>query len=55
MQDPDIPPAVVGGEASGDAVVPLHRVYQLDEIRQAHAEMEAGRATGKIVVMIGPA
>ncbi len=41
--------------ASGDAVVPLHRVYQLDEIRQAHAEMEAGRATGKIVVLIGPA
>ena len=40
--------------ASGDAVVPLHRVYQLDEIRQAHAEMEAGRATGKIVVLIEP-
>ena len=30
---------------------PSHRVYQLDEIRQAHAEMEGGTATGKIVVL----
>jgi NADPH2:quinone reductase len=37
--------------ALGDAVVPLHRVYHLDDIRQAHAEMEAGSATGKIVVL----
>ena len=37
--------------AAGDAVVPLHRVYRLDQIRDAHAEMEAGSATGKIVVL----
>jgi NADPH:quinone reductase len=37
--------------AAGEAVVPIHRVYQLDEIQQAHAEMEAGTATGKIVVL----
>jgi len=37
--------------AAGEAVVPIHRVYQLDEIRQAHAEMEAGSATGKIVAL----
>ena len=37
--------------AAGDAVVPISRVYQLEEIRQAHAEMEAGSATGKIVVL----
>ena len=37
--------------AAGDAVVPISRVYQLDEIRQAHADMEAGSATGKIVVL----
>ena len=37
--------------AAGDAVVPIHQVYPLDEIRQAHAEMEAGSATGKIVVL----
>jgi NADPH:quinone reductase len=37
--------------AAGEAIVPLHRVYRLDEIREAHAEMEAGSATGKIVVL----
>jgi NADPH:quinone reductase-like Zn-dependent oxidoreductase len=37
--------------ANGDAVVPLHRVYHLDEIRQAHLEMETGSTTGKIVVL----
>jgi NADPH:quinone reductase-like Zn-dependent oxidoreductase len=37
--------------AAGDAVVPIHRTYRLDEIAQAHADMEAGRATGKLVVL----
>jgi NADPH:quinone reductase len=37
--------------AAGEAIVPVHRVYYLDEIREAHAEMEAGFATGKIVVL----
>ena len=36
--------------AAGNAQVPVHRVYRLDEIRLAHAEMEAGTATGKLVV-----
>jgi NADPH:quinone reductase len=40
--------------AVGEAIVPLHRVYPLDEIREAHAEMEAGSATGKIVVLTEP-
>jgi NADPH:quinone reductase len=40
--------------AAGEAIVPLHRVYHLDEIREAHAEMEAGSATGKIVVLTEP-
>jgi NADPH2:quinone reductase len=39
--------------AAGEAIVPVHRVYHLDEIREAHAEMEAGSATGKIVVLTG--
>jgi NADPH:quinone reductase len=39
--------------AAGEAIVPVHRVYHLDEIRKAHAEMEAGSATGKIVVLTG--
>jgi NADPH:quinone reductase-like Zn-dependent oxidoreductase len=36
--------------AAGSAHVPVHRVYRLDEIRLAHADMEAGTATGKLVV-----
>jgi len=37
--------------AVGEGVVPLYRVYPLEQIRDAHAEMEAGSATGKIVVL----
>lgn len=29
----------------------IHRTYRLDEIAEAHADMEAGRATGKLVVV----
>jgi hypothetical protein len=31
--------------------VPIHRIYCLREIADAHADMEAGRATGKLVVV----
>lgn len=37
--------------AAGRLTVPLHRTYTLDEIALAHAEMEAGKATGKLVVL----
>jgi NADPH:quinone reductase-like Zn-dependent oxidoreductase len=37
--------------AAGDAVVPIHRTYRLDDIAEAHADMEAGRASGKLVVV----
>lgn len=37
--------------AAGDAIVPIHRTYRLDDIAEAHADMEAGRATGKLVVL----
>ena len=38
-------------EVSAGAVeVPVHRVYALDEIVEAHTDMEEGRATGKLVV-----
>jgi len=47
--------AFLDAVAAGDAVVPLHRVYQLDDIRQAHAELEAGSTAGKIVVLTEPA
>jgi NADPH2:quinone reductase len=37
--------------AAGRLRVPLHASYPLDEIATAHAEMEAGNATGKLVVL----
>src|SRR5262245_3209418 len=37
--------------AVGRITVPLHRTYTLDEIRIAHADMEANNATGKLVVL----
>jgi NADPH:quinone reductase-like Zn-dependent oxidoreductase len=37
--------------AAGRLSVPIHRTYTLDEIAKAHADMEHGRATGKLVVL----
>ena len=37
--------------AAGDAVVPLDRTYRLEEIAQAHEDMEENRAAGKLVVL----
>jgi NADPH:quinone reductase-like Zn-dependent oxidoreductase len=51
----DLPAAVLQGflddVAAGRARVPIHRTYRMDEITEAHADMEAGRATGKLVVV----
>jgi len=51
----DLPPGVLqeflDAVAAGQAQVPIHRTYRLDEIVEAHADMEAGRATGKLVVL----
>lgn len=51
----DLPPEVLQSfledVAAGDAVVPLHGTYQLDDIASAHADMEAGLAAGKLVVL----
>ncbi|MGM1065139.1 zinc-binding alcohol dehydrogenase family protein [Saccharothrix sp. Mg75] len=51
----DLPPAVLQGfldaVAEGRLTVPVHRVYALDEIAAAHADMEAGNAVGKLVVV----
>ena len=50
----DLPVDVLQGfldaVATGEAVVPISHVYDLDQIAQAHADMEAGKATGKLVV-----
>jgi NADPH2:quinone reductase len=49
----DLPAAVLQGYldavAAGRLTVPIHRTYTLDEIAQAHDDMERGRATGKLV------
>lgn len=37
--------------AAGRLTVPIHRTYTLDNIASAHADMEAGNATGKLVVL----
>ena len=37
--------------AAGEATIPLGRVYQLDQIVQAHRDMEAGTVNGKGVVL----
>jgi len=37
--------------AAGQMKVPLYWTYRLDEIVTAHADMEANRATGKLVVL----
>lgn len=51
----DLPPSVLQGflddVAAGDAVVPVGRVFHLDEIQAAHRVMEAGTAGGKLVVV----
>jgi NADPH:quinone reductase-like Zn-dependent oxidoreductase len=38
--------------ATGRLTVPVHRVYRLDEIQQAHRDMEDNTATGKLVVRV---
>lgn len=51
----DLPPRLLqrflDGVAAGTAVVPIGRVYRLDQIVQAHADMEASRVSGKLVVL----
>jgi NADPH:quinone reductase len=47
----DVLQAYLDAVAAGRLTVPIHRTYTLDEIAQAHADMEQGRATGKLVVI----
>ena len=35
---------------NGEVTVPIHRTYAFDDIVEAHRDMEAGRAIGKLVV-----
>ncbi len=43
---------VLDDVAAGRLSFPIHRVYALEEIAEAHAEMERGAATGKLVVSL---
>jgi NADPH:quinone reductase len=36
---------------AGRIVVPIHRTYRMEDIAQAHADMEAGSSAGKLVVI----
>jgi NADPH:quinone reductase len=49
----DLPADVLQGflddVAAGTAVVPIGHVYRLAEMAQAHADMESGRYSGKLV------
>src|SRR5438874_6470982 len=47
----DVLQAYLDAVAAGRLTVPIHRTYSLDEIAQAHTDMEHGRATGKLVVL----
>jgi NADPH:quinone reductase-like Zn-dependent oxidoreductase len=47
----DVLQAYLDAVAAGRLTVPIHRTYALDEIAQAHADMEHGLATGKLVVL----
>ena len=52
----DLPAAVLqeflDAVAAGRAVIPLGRVYRLDQIVQAHRDMEAGVVGGKGVLLL---
>jgi NADPH:quinone reductase-like Zn-dependent oxidoreductase len=47
----DVLQAYLDAVAAGRLPVPIDRTYALDEIAQAHADIEHGRATGKLVVL----
>jgi len=48
---PDVLQGYLDAVAQGRAVIPVGRVYSLDEIAQAHRDMEAGVVGGKGVVI----
>lgn len=46
--------AFLDAVSSGTAKVPLARVYPLEEIARAHADLEGNRVAGKLVVSMSP-
>lgn len=51
----DLPPHVLqdflNAVAGGELSVPIHGTFRLEQIAEAHALMEEGRAAGKLVVL----
>jgi NADPH:quinone reductase-like Zn-dependent oxidoreductase len=47
----DVLQSFIDDVAAGRLKPPIHRVYDLDQIADAHTDMEAGNATGKLVVL----
>lgn len=43
--------AFLNAVAAEQATVPVHRQLKMDEIQEAHAYMESGKASGKLVVV----
>jgi NADPH:quinone reductase len=43
--------AFLDSVATGTAVVPIGRIYRLDQIVQAHTDMETNQVSGKLVVL----
>jgi NADPH2:quinone reductase len=50
----DVLQSYLDAVAAGRLEVPIGRTYAFDEIAAAHADMEAGNAVGKLVVLTGP-
>ena len=52
----DLPQAVLQrhleAAAAGNLAVPIHQVFELEQIQRAHALMEANQAVGKLVVRV---
>ena len=52
----DLPQAVLQGflddVAAGTATMPIAKTYSLEQIVDAHADMEANRVAGKLVVSL---
>jgi NADPH:quinone reductase len=46
------PQSCLDAVAAGRLSVPVHRSYTLDELATAHADMETGPTTGKLVVLL---
>lgn len=48
---PEALQAFLDSVATGKISVPVHRLFRMDEIQEAHAYMESGKASGKLVVI----